>query len=300
MAIAPGAKCEACGEPGRVERFLQLTDVVVDRCGRCGFVFLGGERSVESESDLYQCDHFEGGWAEAFDGKAVVEEQVESASTMLKLGGAELRDYPPESAALDIGCARGHLLRALGSATGWQELAGIDVSPQMIEVGRREFGLDLRCGAVEEAELPRDHYQLITMFDVLEHLASPRAALVKLMSVLRPGGWLIIEVPSETTAFRVLTRWAFHVSGGRIRGPLQQLYHRNHLSYFTKASLKTLLGSVGAERVVVTTKEAHITRFGAHNYSPGKRAVIRAVCLLDRVLGTQAKLLVACRRPAGT
>jgi 2-polyprenyl-3-methyl-5-hydroxy-6-metoxy-1,4-benzoquinol methylase len=198
---------------------------------------------------------------------------------------------------LDVGCARGHFLSALSSGREKEVMMGLDMSAPMVSRGRAEFGLDLRCSAVEEADLPESHFGLITMFDVFEHVSDPRATLEKLFRSVRPGGFMVIEVPSETTVFRVAARAAFRMSRGGIRGPIEQLYHRAHVSYFTRRSLARLVESVGGERFVATTKEAHVTRFGTDQYSPIKRAAIRIVCWIDRVLGTEAKLLAAFRRP---
>lgn len=289
--------CAACGQSGSTGPFLELSTCAVNRCRGCGFVFLDGRRSVASERGLYQIDHFEEGYIRRLDIDKIVAEQLESTESILRRAGHSLDRIPLDAPVLDVGCARGHFLRELSRKTGRTVLTGVDVSPGMVEHGRREFGMDLRCGAVEEVDLLPDHFGLITMFDVLEHLARPRAVLEKLLSRLRPGGWLVLEVPSETTAFRVLARWAFRATRCRLRGPIEQLYHRSHLSYFTKSSLQRILRAAGGEGIAMTTKEAHITRFGSHNYSAAKRAAIRLVCGLDHALGTEAKILACCRRP---
>jgi len=293
------AACAVCGHARNVREFLHLSSCSVDRCDACGFVFLGGTRSAASERVLYEdTDHFDGGYMEKLDIDRIVAEQRESVDEILRRVGGRLADLPADTPILDVGCARGHFLAALAGGVGSRSLVGLDVSSAMVARGRSEFGLDLRAGAVEDADLPKAHFGLITMFDVFEHVADPRATLAKLFASLRPGGFLILEVPSETTVFRVLARWGFRVTGGRVRGPLEQLYHRAHLSYFTKQSLARLIQSVGGERIAATTKEAHVTRFGLRHFSPSKRVMIRAVCALDRLLGTQAKLLVAFQRRA--
>ncbi len=295
MTSAEVSPCQVCETPRDAHLFLRLKNCEVARCRGCGFVYLNGERSPEKS--WYDTDHFDGGYLRKFDVGDIITEQMESVRKVLRRAGHSLDDVPLDAPALDVGCARGHFLRHLSQETGRTDLVGVDLSPAMTKYGREEFGLDLRAGAVEEVELPRDHFALVTMFDVLEHVARPRDVLTKLVKVLRPDGWLVLEVPSEVTAFRSLARWGYRASAGRLRVPLERLYHRWHLSYFTSPSLTRLIRSVGGENVAVMTKEAHVTRFGASNFSPPGRIAIRLVSGLDRILGTQAKLLCAFRRP---
>ena len=279
---------------------LRLPESAYAKCDQCGFVYLNGERSLEEQHGIYQVDQFEGeGYMGTFDMEEVAAEQLESMRTILAKAGAGEDVMRSELPHLDVGCARGFFLRGLQRATGRKNLIGADTSPGMTSWGKKEFGLDLRVGGIEFMDLPTDHFGTITMFDVLEHVAFPRQVLGKIVRSLVPGGWMVIEVPSETTAFRLATRIAYGASGGKLRAPVETLYHPVHLSYFTKASLEKLIRSLGGDHVAMVTKEAHITRFGIERYSPPARLAIRSVTLLDKMLGTEAKLLCGFQRPKG-
>jgi SAM-dependent methyltransferase len=178
--------CDSCGHSNNVVEFLRLSTCVVDRCRECGFVFLDGDRRLTTERSIYQRDHFDDGYLQQFDIQEIVREQTESVDRILRRADHPLDQIPPDAPVLDVGCARGHFLHELSSRTQRTTLTGVDLSAAMVEFGRTEFGLDLRCGAVEEVELPPDHFGLITMFDVLEHVAEPRGVLEKLFSCLRP------------------------------------------------------------------------------------------------------------------
>ena len=169
----------------------------------------------------------------------------------------------------------------------------------MTEWGRGHFGLDLRAGHIERAEFAPNRFGLITLWDVLEHLPHPRLAVEQLFAWLAPGGWLVVEVPSEVTTFRRLAEAACALSAGRIVGPARLLYHAAHLSYFTPRSVRVLASAVGASGVTIITKEAHVTRFGLDRFRPHERYAIRALATADRLFGTQAKLLLALGKPAG-
>lgn len=177
-----------------------------------------------------------------------------------------------------------------------RQFIGVDVSRTMTEKGREEFGLDLRGRPFEVAGLPPGCFGLVTAFDVLEHMVDPARSLAKVLALLHPRGWAVIEVPSERTTFRALARAALAASAGHVSAPLRALYHPSHLSYFTPASLRTLLERLGASGIAMRCKEAHVTRFASGRRRPAARAAIGVVAAVDRLLGTEAKILAAFRR----
>jgi len=291
-------ECAVCGTDHHASIFLDLGDYTVSRCAACGLVYLSGERSAASERIRYQKDHFDTGYMRGFDVDEIAGEQLESTRAALGCAGASFAGLPRWSPVLDIGCARGHYLNLLRAAMSERQFIGVDASRRMTERGRTEFGLDLRGRTFESAGLPPGCFGLVTAFDVLEHMVSPGDVLAKMLRLLHPNGWGVLEVPSERTIFRSLARAAFQMTAGTITEPLRALYHPSHLTYFTPSSLRLLLEHLGAAGIVIRCKEAHITRLGADRYRPLARAAIRAATGLDRLLGTEAKLLVAFRRRA--
>ncbi len=290
--------CAVCGTDGSARITMDLGDHAVSRCSACGLVYLSGERDTDREQTRYLTDHFDSGYMRNFDPSEIAAEQVSSIARALQLAGTSHGRLPVGAPVLEIGCARGHFLHRLQEHVPERPLVGIDMSRRMTEWGRHEFDLDLRGCSFEAAELPTNSFGLIAAFDVLEHVARPQLVLGKVLELLHPNGWAVIEVPSERTTFRWLARAAYSASGRRLVAPLRALYHTAHLTYFTPRSLRLLLQRLGAADVIITTKEAHVTRFGRGRYGPLASGGIRAVACLDRLLGTQAKLLCIFRRRA--
>jgi len=295
MAPIRPTACQVCESDAHVRVLLRLPEYAVVRCGQCGLVYIDGDREVVAPSAV---DHFEdAGYMKWLGIDNVVGEQVESVRSILLRAGARLEELPSNTPIMDVGCARGDYLDRFRSETGRTTLIGVDSATAMVASGREHFGLDLRDVPIEKIDLPAGHFGLITLWDVLEHLPFPRRSISKLFSLLKPGGWLVLEVPSEVTVFRTLVRLGFRLSAGRLEQPIRAVYFPGHLSYFTPSSLCALLVSIGGSRVTIVTKEAHITRFGLRRYRPIFRPPIRAVAWMDRMLGTQAKLLAAFQKP---
>lgn len=100
-----------------------------------------------------------------------------------------------ELAALDVGCGAGILRAQLEAATAWR-VDGTDLDHDAlarIEEGRgRIFLYDV----LERRERFRAAYDLVLLFDVLEHVAPTRPFLEAVLHHLRPGGHLLVNVPA--------------------------------------------------------------------------------------------------------
>lgn len=97
---------------------------------------------------------------------------------------------------LDIGCGVGNFL-ALAKARGW-ECWGIDFDKDAIEAGKRTFGLPrLQVATLEEfiSKNPELRFDLITFFDVFEHLDNHNEFLERVRSILTPDGRIALSVP---------------------------------------------------------------------------------------------------------
>ncbi len=95
---------------------------------------------------------------------------------------------------LDVGTGGGefaYLLKSLG-----HELQGIEPNKGYGEYSAAEYGLNLQIGFIQDADLPEESFDLITIWHVLEHTEDPSFVLNKLRTLLKPGGILVVEVPN--------------------------------------------------------------------------------------------------------
>lgn len=105
----------------------------------------------------------------------------------------------PEKAPvlLDIGCGPGAFLAHAASLRPQWVLHGTDIRPDAVEVATRNLGSRARIAtaAAETRPFGTTRYDIITAWDVLEHLADPADTLHNLKTWLNPGGALIFVVP---------------------------------------------------------------------------------------------------------
>mgnify|MGYP003693889759 CR=1 FL=1 len=94
---------------------------------------------------------------------------------------------------LDVGCGTGANLALLSE---FGEAEGVDVSPDALAFCRKRGLENVRLGAAESPPWEDDEFDLVTAFDVVEHMDDDVAGLREMRRVLRPGGRLLLFVPT--------------------------------------------------------------------------------------------------------
>ncbi len=115
------------------------------------------------------------------------------------------------------------------------ETHGLEISETIASHAREQFGFDtIHIGPLEQAPYPDGHFDLITMWDVVEHVVDPVALLTRARELLAPGGLLVIETQDIDSRF------------ARALGPKWHHYkHEEHIYHFTPSTVRTLLEQAG-------------------------------------------------------
>jgi len=102
----------------------------------------------------------------------------------------------PAPCILDVGCGTGGMLGVLGSFGG--EVYGLDYSAAALSFCQQRGwpAQFLFEGRAEALPFGNNHFEVVSMFDLLEHLSDDLAALNEAHRVLKPGGWLLLTVPA--------------------------------------------------------------------------------------------------------
>jgi 2-polyprenyl-3-methyl-5-hydroxy-6-metoxy-1,4-benzoquinol methylase len=131
------------------------------------------------------------------------ETYLKTAESQVRL----IRKHAACGSLLDIGCAQGFFLYS-ASRAGYAA-KGIEISQDAAEYAVREFGLDVEAKPFEELRFPGDHFDVVTLWQVLEHVPYPRAVLEEARRILKPGGLLAASTPNiEGLPSRILgSKW---------------------------------------------------------------------------------------------
>ena len=142
---------------------------------------------------------------------------------------------------LDVGCAGGRFVQ-LAQEAGFQA-KGCDIMPEQIEYGVKELGLDLVAGELQDLRFGEGEFDVVTLWDVIEHVPSPLTLTTEIARILKPGGHLLVQTPNF--ALRELLS-----ALGRSQNPDQyRLISFEHIYHFTPRTLSRLLRRAGFPRV---------------------------------------------------
>jgi 2-polyprenyl-3-methyl-5-hydroxy-6-metoxy-1,4-benzoquinol methylase len=152
---------------------------------------------------------------------------------------ALLRFKQPPARILEVGCAHGGFV-ALARWAGF-DATGLELSPWVVEFGRRTFGVPMLQGTVQEQGLAEKSFDAVVLNDVLEHLADPAATLDHCARLLKDDGVLLVQTPCypEGASFEVL-----QARKDRFLEMMEGLA-RQHLYLFSRRAVGRLLGELG-------------------------------------------------------
>ena len=133
---------------------------------------------------------------------------------------------------LDVGCGSGTLLGLL-KGHGFH-VKGVDFSSEASAVAKRDNGVDVAVGSLEEVHFPDRSFDVVTLFHVMEHVTNPRQVLSEVSRILRPEGVVILQVPN-------IESWQFKIFGAKWYG----LDIPRHVIDYSKNSMLKLLNDSG-------------------------------------------------------
>lgn len=245
----------------------------VSRCGACGLARTVPSPSPSALAAYYPPAYYGTSSSRRF--PALVE------ALQRRLYGARARAVERLAGSpgrvLDVGCGRGFLLDAF-RRRGWQ-VQGTELDERSATFAREVLGIPVRVGEAGTGAWPDDHFDAVALWHVLEHLQDPAAALADAARVLRPGGVLMVGVPSFDSVEARLARDAwFHLDVPR------------HLVHLTPAWLEAALGAAGLE---VRRRSFFAPEFDAFSFvqTIENRLGLRTNLLYELLRGRGAKLL---------
>lgn len=149
---------------------------------------------------------------------------------------------------LDIGSGSGHFLYA-AARNNWQAL-GVEFSETSFKHSKEVLGLDVINADAENLELRNRSFDVITLWDVLEHMKDPTAILKKAHSLLNSDGLLCLETPNASSVYHIVLgrRWA-------------SFEEYSHLYFFKLKSLKIILEKIGFKIINIESDNVNLFSF---------------------------------------
>jgi SAM-dependent methyltransferase len=224
--------CIVCGgalrPAGRKDGF----DLV--SCPTCGMLMRGRLPAYEDLEEIYAREYFEYRPGEPTDGYADYFGDAEPHRETARRRLAQINTFAPSRGKLlDVGAAAGFFVYEAVRA-GW-DAEGIDIAPHTVEWGRRELGVPLRVGDISLVD-GRGAYEVVTMWDYIEHSLDPAGDLARSNWLLAPNGIVALSTGDIDSVAARISGWRWHL-----------LTPRHHNFFFGAGTLVRLLDRSGFE-----------------------------------------------------
>jgi len=233
------AACPLCGN-SEVSDFLSTSDRFhlrrevyhLLRCSSCSGVWLVSPPKPEEMAFHYDEDYH----------RTIVAGGETSAASRWQRHRDLISRHKQRGAILDIGCSSGGFLGTM--QRGSWKLYGIEMEASTAEKARSATGAEVFVGDAVAAPFPPESFDVITAFDVLEHVYQPRQFLGKVLEWLKPGGIFYTMLPN-------IDSWEARMLGTYWYG----LELPRHLFHFSPRSLRQLMAALGFQEVALSTPQ---------------------------------------------
>ena len=196
---------------------------------------------------------------------------------------------------LDVGCAMGYFQLA-AERHDWTTV-GVELSPEQAAYAREVLGLDVYTGRFEDTDSEPASFDLVTLWNVIEHVPDPRRFLIRARTLLKPDGMLVLQTPNQGSLITTLARLCYYLSRGRYLLPV---YSVDHIFRFDKQTLRQLLKWSGFEVIKIEqydNLDVMLTRMALQPSAGLRRTVLLFVHMLAALLNRRNQL-IAYARPA--
>jgi SAM-dependent methyltransferase len=198
-------------------------------CNSCGMLYANPVLRPETLADAYKDASFDSG----------AESQL-AAVTYRTLLEPHLTALPSRRSALDIGAGDGAFVEEL-LALGFTDVLGVEPSIAPIEAAKPAIRGYLKCGIFAADQFAAASLDLITCFQVIEHVWDPVKIAGDALALLKPGG-LFFVVAHDRRAF-----------SARVMGTKSPIFDIEHLQLFDKPTSATLLRNAGFDSIKVSS-----------------------------------------------
>lgn len=247
--------CNLCGNNKVLPFYQYVPDYLLNndkikvnfvKCTSCGLIYQNPRPTLKEMSEHYP-ENYE---------SYTYDDELNNSSTLLKTVyqyGINKRirfvtHFKKHGRLLDLGCSTGIFLNGFKGSPNWN-LFGVEINKKAAHIAQNK-GLNVFTGTLEEANFPNEYFDVVTMWDVLEHLHDPASSLKEIYRILKPDGILVIRVPNENS-------WDAHIFGRYWSG----LDAPRHLFIFTPITLNRMLSVQNFETIMHSSQIGAYTTF---------------------------------------
>jgi SAM-dependent methyltransferase len=196
-----------------------------------------------------------------------------------------------DARVIDVGCGAGGML---GPLSRYGEVKGLDTSAELVEVCRSRGFTNVEVASAYELPTPTGAADLITLFDIIEHVRDDGRVLRECHRALAPQGLLFVSVPAYQFLYANNDRVAHHQRRYTARALRQKLmlagFAPVQVTYFNALLFPAILPTVLAKKAMERISDPGDTTNLSHQLNPVLNRVLTAIMSSERHLLRRASL----------
>lgn len=221
--------CPICKNSESIELYTKNNYNVI-KCIHCSYVYINPRPDLDFLSTFYN---------DCYTGKCYDIDTYNTYYTLIysyieraKHDIEFIKKYKKTGTLLDIGCGLGHFL-SVAKDNGFI-CTGTEISNESIKYAEQKYNLNIKEGDITNINFNEDKFDIITIFDVLEHVINPDTIIKKIYNIVNSDGYVFISVPNVDCLQSKLKgkNWT-------------QMIPPNHLNFFNTKTLTKLLENNG-------------------------------------------------------
>ncbi|MDB3905896.1 class I SAM-dependent methyltransferase [Crocinitomicaceae bacterium] len=205
----------------------------LSKCNNCGFVFC---KRIPTIQELEE--HYKGYGRNDYLSPITIKRYNELLD--------EFEKYRSTNRILDVGCGIGYFLDE-AKKRGW-EVYGTEYTDEAVEICT-EKGHSIQKGKLDPNNYEEGYFDVITSFEVLEHINNPQEEIQNFHSILRQGGLVYLTTPNFNSMLRY-----------RLKSEYNVICYPEHLSYYTPKTIHRLFKNSGFKKKKIQTTGYSRTR----------------------------------------
>jgi len=225
-------KCNICGSSDCKTFPNKFFKNILLRCPKCGLIFVELQPKLPELKKIYGQNYFKNINSNSIGYENYLEDKPNIIKTFEKRFKNIEKLYLKKGKILDLGCAMGFFLE-VAENHGWTPY-GIEISNYAGNIAKERFRDKIFNGTLNEVSFPDNFFDIITMWDYLEHILNPLQELSRIRQFLKKDGLLILSTPdADSLSHKIFKdRWMGYKD-------------QEHLYYFSEKNVRILLEQSG-------------------------------------------------------
>lgn len=217
------------------------------KCKLCSLIFTNPRLKKRYLKHLYSEEYFNNTDSSHFGYENYLADEEKIVKTFSKRIKAIEKITDKKGELLDIGCATGFFMKAAKNME-WK-VEGVEISDFAAEYASKHFKFKVYKDDFLKLNLKENSYDVVTLWDVIEHFYDPKKALIKIRKILKPNGIVVLSTPDVDSVPAKITqsKWVGYKLSDE------------HLTYFSPKTLSRLLEETGFKVIKKTHIGKHVS-----------------------------------------